>query len=32
MSRIGNSIINIPQGVALEVKENIITAGDSNHL
>ena len=25
MSRIGNSIINIPEGVALEVKENIIT-------
>ena len=25
MSRIGNSIINIPEGVTLEVKENIIT-------
>ena len=25
MSRIGNSIINIPEGVSLEVKENIIT-------
>ena len=25
MSRIGNSIINLPEGVALEVKENIIT-------
>ena len=25
MSRIGNSIINIPEGVTLEVKENVIT-------
>ena len=25
MSRIGNSIINIPEGVTLEVKENLIT-------
>ena len=30
MSRIGNSIINIPEGVALEVKENIITAIKGN--
>ena len=25
MSRIGNSVINIPEGVTLEVKENVIT-------